>query len=485
MPILTKSMSLLTLHIMKKYLISLLTFISLYALSYSQVSDNKLSQIDNVFSSWNTPGHPGGTVGIMKDGQLIYCKSYGLASLEFLVPNTNSTRYNIASVSKQFTAYAILLLEHEGKLSTADDIHTYLPWLPDFGKEITIEHMIHHTSGMRSLHSMLQLAGWRGDDLRSNEDLVRFMMNQQELNFEPGSEYMYCNTGYILLSELIEEVTGCDFAVWMKANVFDPMGMYSTYVEDQYNRVVTQNATSYSGNDSDGFVRSVDYWGYVGSGNIHSSVEDLLKWNINFYNPPAKLKDVFKKMEVREILNNGDTIRYAYGVNVDKYKGNKRISHSGSIGGYRAFAETFPDEKLSIVILTNFSSSSPSGRANKVADIILPKIETVESERLVGGQRSEKEIEYKPGKKELKSLAGEYFSPELKTSYFITYKDNKLRAYHNRHGYIELEAKGRNKFGGSKSFFRDIDVIRKKDGAVKGIRVTNSRVRKLWFEKRY
>jgi len=470
---------------MKYIFSSLLLFFSLSLLSFSQLSDESLREVNEIFEQWNVPNHPGGTVGIMKNGNMVYCRSYGLASLEFLVPNSNSTRYNIASVSKQFTAFGILLLEKEGKLATGDDIHKYLPELPEFGHSITLENMIHHTSGMRSLHSMLQLAGWRGDDLRTNEDLMRFMLRQEELNFEPGSEYMYCNTGYILLSEVIERVTGSDFATWMKANVFDPMEMYDTYVEDRYNRVETQNATSYSGSASEGFVRSIDYWAYVGSGNIHSTVEDILRWNVNFYNPPAELKDVFDKMNIREVLNSGDTIRYAYGVNVDNYKGNKRISHSGSIGGYRAFASSFPDEKLSLAILTNFSSSSPSGRANRLTDLLLSPVEHIDSERLVGGPPpADNTGAYEAGNGELESLAGEYFSPELMTSYFISFKEGNLQAYHNRHGFIELEPVSKDRFRGSASFFRNVDIIRGKDDAVMGIRVSNSRVRNLWFEKR-
>lgn len=470
---------------MKKNLFVLILLYSLSSVTFSQLPQNIVSDIEKIFETWNSPGNPGGTVGIMEDGKVIFCESYGLASLEFLVPNYNSIRYNIASVSKQFTSFGILLLEKEGRLSTQDDIHKYIPELPDFGFEITLEHMMHHTSGMRSLHSMLQLAGWRDDDLRNNEDLMRFMVRQKELNFEPGSEYMYCNTGYILLSEVIKRISGQDFASWMKDNVFVPMGMDNTYVEDKYDRVVTQNATSYAGSASTGFVRSIDYWGYVGSGNIHSTVSDILIWNKNFYKPEKGLEKVFRKMEEREVLNNGDTIKYAFGVNADLYKGNKRISHSGSIGGYRAFAETFPDEKISIVILTNFSSSSPSGRANMIADLLLSDIDykLPVSESLTGAIAN-KADKYQHSPLELKSITGEYYSPELMTSYFISYENEELKAYHNRHGYIDLTGSEKDTFTGSASFFRDMKVIRNNKGEVSGIRITNSRVRNLWFEKR-
>lgn len=468
----------------KLFLLTLLVSI-VFSTSRGQVAEDKITELDNIFSTWNSPGHPGGTVGVMKDGELIYCESFGLASLEYLAPNSNSTKYNIASVSKQFTSYGILLMEKRGLLNTTDDVHKYIPELPDFGKTITLENMMHHTSGMRSLHTMLLLAGWRSDDLRTNDDLMRFMLRQNELNFDPGAEYMYCNTGYILLSEIIERISGESFASWMEKNVFVPMGMYDTYVEDKYNRVVTQNATSYSGSSSAGFVRSIDYWGYVGSGNIHSTVRDILIWNSNFYTPSAELSGIFEKMERREILNSGDTIKYAFGVNVDKYKGNKRISHSGSIGGFRAFAETFPDDRMSIAILSNFSSSSVSARANSVADLVLESTEYTRprSESIVGGN-APKELTYEHSSDELRSMVGEYYSPELMTSYYFTIEDNRLKAYHNRHGYINLKSINKDLLEGSASYFRDIKLIRNSEDEVIGLRVTNSRVRDLWFEKK-
>ena len=157
------------------------------------------------------------------------------------------------------------------ELSLDDDVRKHLPELPAFGDTITIRHLIHHTSGMRSLHALLGMAGWRGDDSRTNEDLFRFMKNQKDLNFKPGEEHLYCNTGYMLMADIIEKITEEKFAIWMHDNVFEPLNMIHTYVEDDYSRVVPFNATSYYGSANRGFSRAVEYWGYVGSGNIHST----------------------------------------------------------------------------------------------------------------------------------------------------------------------------------------------------------------------
>ena len=160
----------------------LLSFLLIFTSGFSQINKDDQKEIDNLFVDWNKPNHPGGTIAIMYDGEIQFLKSYGLASLEFLVPNTKSTIYNCASVSKQFSAMAMVILHLEGKIDINEDVRTYLPWVPDFGEEIRISHLLHHTSGLRSLHALLGLAGWRGDDGRTNEDINRFLIRQKELN---------------------------------------------------------------------------------------------------------------------------------------------------------------------------------------------------------------------------------------------------------------------------------------------------------------
>lgn len=337
---------------------------------HAQLSDEQTQQIDALFTEWNAPNHPGGVVGIMQGGEIVYTKAYGLASLEYQVPNTVGTIFNTGSVSKQFTAMGIVLLHQQGLLSVDDDIRKYLTDLPDFGYPITIRHMLHHTSGLRSLHAMLGLAGWRGDDARTNEDLYRFMRHQKELNFIPGEEFMYCNTGYMLMKDIIEKITGDPFPQWMKANVFEPLGMPNTYVEDRYDRVVPNNATSYY-RRGDTFFRAVEYWGYVGSGNMHSTVEDLLSWSKHFYQPDPAWRAAFAMLQTVDRLNDGSPNNYAFGVLVDEVMGYKCVQHGGSIGGFRAYTSTYPDEALNIAILTNYSAANPGGIESQIARIIL------------------------------------------------------------------------------------------------------------------
>lgn len=336
---------------------------------HAQLTPEQSARIDSLFLEWNRPNHPGGAIAVMQDDKVVYSKAFGLASMEYLVPNTTGTRFNVASVSKQFSALGIVKLHLQGKLSIDDTIDKYIDGLAPFGSEITIRHMLHHTSGLRSLHALFVLAGWRDDDTRTNADLDRIIAKQTELNFEPGSEYLYCNTGYMFLVNIIEKVTGTPFVDYMKNEVFIPLGMMDTYVEDAYDRIVPNNATSYN-KTKDGFVRSVEYWGYVGSGNMHTTTADLLTYLKNYYDPTPGWELAFDMMQTLDPLTDGSPNEYAFGVVVDDFLGRKRVGHGGSIGGFRANIAVFPTEKTSIAIATNFSSSGPAGKSNQIAKVL-------------------------------------------------------------------------------------------------------------------
>ncbi len=400
----------------KTLLIGLSLFITLGA--SAQISNIPLQKVDSLFLNWNKPNHPGGAVAVMKDKKVIFSHAYGMASLEYLVPNSTGTIFNTGSVSKQFTAMGIVRLEAQGKLSFDDDIRKYIPELPDFGETITIRHLLHHTSGLRSLHALFALAGWRHDDSRTNEDLNRIILNQNALNFKPGSQFLYCNTGYMLMVNIIENVTGEKFKVWMKANVFDELNMPQTYVEDDYRRVVPNNATSYYGKSD--FNRAVEYWGYVGSGNMHSTTHDLLTWLSNFNDPHPGWESSFEKMQTIDPLNNGGENNYAFGVFVDKHLGKKRIQHGGAIGGFRAFVATYPDDDLNIAVLTNFSAGNPGSQSNKIAEIILGKNKVNKSKEV-----SPKSVTLST--KELQQFEGDYWNDIEKYSRSIYLKNDTLR----------------------------------------------------------
>ena len=295
----------------KVHFLTLLAAIFLTSNCFSQINEEKIEQIDNLFTPWNTANHPGGTVLISQKGETIFSKAYGLASLEYNIPNTHNTRFNIGSLSKQFTAMGIVLLEEQNKLSIDDDIRKYIPELAPYDKTITIRHLLHHTSGIRDLHGLLGLAGWRPTDLETNADVYRIFKNQKDLNFNPGDELSYSNTGYIFLAKIIEKVSGLTFEKWMEQNIFDPLEMKNTYVEAQHDSIVADNATSYYLRDE--FKRAIEYWGYFGPGNMHSTAEDLNIWLQNFSTPTKEWESAFNKLLTKSPLNNGFKTSFGFG----------------------------------------------------------------------------------------------------------------------------------------------------------------------------
>lgn len=425
---------------MKHHFFSWLFLFFLISHASAQLTPVQQQKIDSLFTKWNIPNHPGGTVGIMQNGKTVFSKAYGLASLEYLVPNTPQTLFNVASVSKQFTAMGIVLLHLQGKVSLDADIRTYLPELPEFEAPVTLRHMLHHTSGLRSIHGLLELAGWRADDARNNKDLFRFMKQQQDLNFKPGSEYLYCNTGYMFMADIIEKVTGEKFAAWMKKSVFEPLGMPSTYVEDKYDRVVPNNATSYYPT-REGFDRAVEYWGYVGSGNIHSNTQDLLSWLKNFHDPQPGWEKAFTTLLTLDKLNNGEDNNYAFGLSLSEFNNVRRIDHSGAIGGYRSFACTYPEQQLSIVVLTNFSNANPAQKSDEISNILLPPAKKTASPKV-----AVKTKKVRLSKKQLKSYEASYWNEEGNYARKIYVKNDTLRYFRTEDSESALIPLGNDEF---------------------------------------
>lgn len=408
---------------MKVRVCFLIPFIVLFHFfnSYGQTIQKQIYEIDSLFTSWNVSNHPGGSVLVSKNGKTIFAKSYGLANIEYEVPNTNHTLFNIGSISKQFTAMGIVLLEQQNKLSVDDDIRKYLPELPDFGETITIRHLLHHTSGLRDLHGLLALAGWRRGDLETNDDVYRIIENQKELNFKPGEEFLYSNTGYILLAKIIENTSQIEFDQWMKQNIFQPLGMKNTYVANSLSKIIPKNATSYYLREE--FQSAVEYWGYFGSGNIHSTTKDLNIWLQNFSTPQNDWELAFDKLLFTTPLNSGFETNYGYGIRIEEYASKKVIQHGGSVGGFRGIARTFPKEHLNIVILSNYSGSNIISKANKISDVFLVKNKYLPIKNEI--QTPKKFIRL--SSERLKELEGLYWSDSEKSGRKVYLKNDTLR----------------------------------------------------------
>ncbi len=338
--------------------------------SNGESSPSLEEKVDELFVRWDTCWTPGVAVAVVKDGDIVYSNGYGYAHMEYDIPVTPSTIFHIASVSKQFTTFSILLLEEDGKLSLDDEVGKYIEELPDFGKSITLRDLAHNISGLRDQWNLLGMAGWRLDDVITTDHVLRLVSRQNELNFEPGEEYLYSNTGFTLLAEVVARVSGKSFAEFTKERIFEPLGMTNTLFYDDHEKIVKNRAYSY-GPREEGHRKRVLSYATVGATSLFTTVEDMKHWSNNFDNPSVGTPEMIEKMNTRAVLNNGDTISYALGQSVGTYKGLKRISHGGADAGYRTHFARFPEQDFSVIVFSNDASFNSTSMAMSVADIYL------------------------------------------------------------------------------------------------------------------
>lgn len=313
---------------------------------------------------------PGGVVGVIKDGKFIFIKAYGLANFETKQPNVTSTLFNLASTSKQFTAAAILLLAKEKKLSLKDDIRKYLPDFPDYGYNITIESLIHHTSGIKSCDVLSLIAGtlYSTDTQEENYNLI---IKQKSLNYKPGEEYLYSNSGYILLANIIEKASGMRFSKFMEEKIFRPIGMNQTFIYDYPDKIIMNSAVGHTWGGDEKFKGSeYSKATVVGPTNVYTCVEDFLQWDNNFYKNRLGEWDFSKEMTTLIPLNNGDTCNYAFGLDISQHKGFKTISHGGYDMYFTSQYVQIPSEKFTVVCLFNIPTDV-NGLAYKIIDLFV------------------------------------------------------------------------------------------------------------------
>ena len=346
------------------------TFALSATLAAAQPADTLTAQVDALFAPWNRPGSPGAALAVVRKGEVVYKRGYGMANLDYDIPITSATVFDIASVSKQFCAFAIAMLAEQGTLSLDDDVRKYLPEIPDFGPTITIRHLVHHISGLRDWPGTLAMGGWRMEDVISFDQILTMTRHQKALNFEPGAEYSYSNTGYNLLAEVVARVTGQSFRAWTDAHLFKPLGMAHTHFHDDHEEVVMNRAYAYSPS-GDGFRRVGNGLTALGSSSLFTSIDDLVKWVQNFRDGRVGGRAIVEQVHQQGVLNNGETIAYAFGQSIGAYRGLKTVAHSGSWAGFRTVLLRFPDEDFAVIVLSNVGNFNPTARAREVAEIYM------------------------------------------------------------------------------------------------------------------
>jgi CubicO group peptidase (beta-lactamase class C family) len=331
-------------------------------------ADTTSRVVDRVFTAWRDTDGPGCALSVALKGRVVYERGYGMANLETSTPIRPGSIFHVASVSKQFTAMAIMLLARDGKLSVDDDIRKYLPEIPDYGTPIAIRHLLTHTSGLRDQWDLIGLSRGRfAEDRITEADVMDIVPRQKALNFTPGAEYLYSNTGFTLLGVIVKRVSGQSLRAFADERIFKPLGMASTHFHDDYTMLVPGRTSAYE-RRADGWHVGIPNFDVYGATSLFTTTGDLLKWEANFEHPVVGDRALFAQMETQARLTNGDTTGYGFGLAINRYRGARVVEHNGADAGYRSYVGRFPDHGLAIAIACNASTANTTALARGVAD---------------------------------------------------------------------------------------------------------------------
>jgi CubicO group peptidase (beta-lactamase class C family) len=387
---------------MKRIVILLFCLSSAFSL-FSQPIDRKilLHRVDSLIQRIHTLKTPGGAVAVVSGKGTLYQKVYGMMSMEYKLPNTNTTLFNLASVSKQFTAFCALLLEREGKIDLDDDIRMYLYDLPDFGYKITIRELIHHTSGIASSDNLRLFAGLPFEAPWDADDEMKLLGRYNQLNYVPNSERNYSNTGYFLLAKIVEAASCQSFSDYITENVFKPLGMDQSFVYDSPGKIISNKASGYKKTGNTFIKMNTEGESVYGSTNIYTSLNDMAIWMKNLLQPKVGDKEMMNRLFYPcDTTNDGETINYSYGFNVWNYMGLKVADHGGYAMGFRTELMVFPENDIAIVVMTNNESTDTWGLTTKIADWVF-------RDQLKPEKKKDR-IEIKLAPEKLKTYAGTY-----------------------------------------------------------------------------
>jgi len=436
--------------------------------------------VDDIFSKWSS-STPGCAVGVAVGGKAMLLKAYGMADLERDVRNTPDTIFEAGSVSKQFTAMAVQLLANDGKLSIDDPVRKYIPELPDYGKPLTIRHMLSHTSGLRDWGSVESIAGWpRTTREYTHAHVLEIVSKQKSLNFEPGTNWSYSNTGFNLAAIIVSRVSGMPFAEFSKQRIFTPLGMAHTSWRDDHTRIIKGRAIAYSLDNGEYHIE-MPFENVYGNGGLLTTVGDLLIWNENFVNPKVGNAKLISEMAAGGQFNDGKPLEYyGLGLFIEIYRGVHNVYHSGSTAGYRAHLNRFPDSRTSVAVLCNGSNGDASRSANRVSDVFLgDRLKPAPTAPSAAAPPAA--LNPPPSSAQLEALTGSYWSEEAETMFVAAVDQGSLVLRRRPDAVIKLTAIGPDKFRGS---IGTVTFMRNGSGAVDSFSVNQDRVWDLRFTKK-
>ncbi|HEX4915537.1 MAG TPA: serine hydrolase [Vicinamibacterales bacterium] len=435
--------------------------------------------IDAVFNKWNT-STPGCAVGVAVKGTPVLMKAYGMADLEHDVPNTPGTIFESGSLAKQFTAMAIMLFVEDGRLSLDDEVRKHVPELPDYGVSLTIRHMLTHTSGLRDWGSVAGIAGApRTSREYTHAHVLDIMSRQKALNFPPGTQWSYSNTGFNLAAIIVDRVSGMSFAEFSRRRIFEPLGLTNTSWRDNHQRIVKGRAVAYATAEG-GYQIEMPFENVHGNGGLLTTVGDLLKWNENFVKPVVGTPSTIAQMTTVGKFKDGRDLDYGLGLYVRPLDGVANVYHSGSTAGYRAHLNRFPQQHLSVAVLCNGSDGDATRSANEVSRVFLGKPRTT----IVGGSVSgvSGSPTATPPPATLADYTGDYWSDEAETRLTAVIDKNRLLLRRRPGTLIELELIGKDVFRGS---IGTVTFRRNASGRVDALSIKQDRVWDLRFDRQH
>ena len=452
------------------------------ASAQSALPDSLRPRVDAVFARYARPDTPGCAVGVYQNAAIAYAKGYGSANIEYGVPITPNTPFISGSVAKQFTAAAIALLVEQGRLSLDDDVRKFIPELPDYGTPIKVSHLVHHTSGLRDFWALVGAAGMRYDDTYTVDDVLRLAARQKRLNFPPGTEYDYSNTGYVAMGVIVQRVTGKSLREFAAEQIFQPLGMTSTHYHDDHTMPVPGRASAYSPVPDGGWRINIWNNDIVGQGGVMTTIEDLQKWDENFYTGKVGGPGFLERQLQRGRLANGTVLAYAFGLTVGEYRGLPVVEHTGSTGGYRTIITRFPSVHTSVVALCNVSDANTSMLSRRVADVVLGARFTKPAAARTPPQTATSDTTWPtPSATHLASLVGRYYSEELDATYEVAVSGQTITVHRPRGQVDTLRVAGARTFrsGGTTYHFAP-----NANGSSPGFALDLGRVRGVAFVRR-
>ncbi len=444
------------------------------------------SAMDSIFLPMSHSGEPGCAAGIYQNGTVTFARGYGFANLTHAVPITRTTRFTTGSVSKQFTAASIALLVRAGRISLDDDVRKYIPEMTAYATPVKVRHLVHHTSGLRDFWELVGLSGLRYDDGYTNDDMLAMAARQRNLNFTPGAEYRYSNTGYLALAIIVKRVTGQTLRQFADSAIFRPLGMTHSLFLDDHNEIVPDRAAAYS---PKGSGWEVNVWNndIVGQGGLVTTIDDLQKWDENFYTGKVGGREFIDLLQTTEPLTGGAPNSYAFGLNVTTYRGLPLVEHSGATGGYRAVIARFPAQHTSFAMLCNRSTVNTGALAMRMADVVLSASLGARTVRAMSAGQDE-EVSRTRGiarPRELPAVVGRFASPELGGAVWEVVADSAGGGLHLRRPrspdepLVPLEASW--SYGAGDGIMLTFDAPAR--GRSAGFRMDGNRVSNIRFER--